>query len=410
MRDRTLPDTAPWGLARATLRLPRRRLRPLASGAFLAVLVSFAGPGIGGARADELFVRGDANQDGYVTLSDVYAILRSIYVRSSLACADAADVDDDGAVTRIDAFALIGALFFGQSSLLKPYPAPGPDPTPDGLGCASTSGQAGGFLDDTGDAICDDPEGGAEIDFLHFRGELLVAPGETGIRVPVYITTAGDLEALSVSLYAPPELVRIERIDFSYNFLETYGLRPGWARTFDLQRDEGFLAATLALSLGSDLATLPEAQSGLLGHVEISIAPEAPVGTRTALRFRTTPARGPYLAIRNELSRGGKPQGRRLCGLPIEVVSGESVFLRGDANRDRRANVVDVVAILRWLFGSADGTLPCLDAADVNDDGRVSLTDAAVLATYLFRRGPAPVLPFPTPGRDDTEDALGCES
>lgn len=409
MRDRTLSDTTPRGIARSRVRPALRRPSPTTSCAFLGALLFLACPGIRDARAQEAFVRGDANQDGHVTLSDVYAILRFLYLQSSLACGDAADVDDDGAITRIDAFALIGALYFGQSSVLKPYPDPGPDPTPDGLGCGSGLGRAGGFLDDTGDAICDDPDGGAEIDFLHFRGELSVEPGQTGIRVPVYITTAGDLEALSISLYAPPELVRIEAIDFSYNVLETHGLKPGWARTFEFQRDEGFLAATLALSLGSDLATLPEVQSGLLGHVELSIAPDASVGTRTALRFRTTPARGTYLAIRNELSRGGRPQGRRLCGLPIEVVSGREIFIRGDANRDRRVNVVDVVAILRWLFGSADGPLACLDAADVNDDGRLSLTDAAALATYLFRRGPAPVLPFPNAGRDDTEDALGCE-
>jgi hypothetical protein len=65
--------------------------------------------------------------------------------------------------------------------------------------------------------------------------------------------------------------------------------------------------------------------------------------------------------------------------------------------------------VLRALFipGTALG---CEDAADVDDDGHLTLTDAIALLNYLFRSGPAPPAPFPDCGTDPTADALECET
>jgi PKD repeat protein len=83
-------------------------------------------------------------------------------------------------------------------------------------------------------------------------------------------------------------------------------------------------------------------------------------------------------------------------------------FIRGDANRDLVFDVSDAVATLLHLFGGQ--ALTCLDAADVNDDESVSISDATYSLSALFRGGQLPPAPFPAPGVDPTGDGtLGCE-
>lgn len=382
----------------------------------------------------QFFRRGDANVDGQVALSDAFRILRALFQGAPLKCLDAADVDDDGEVTYGDVFRLITALFYHQTPPPEPFLNAGTDPTSDSIGCrqglfatpedlrpegegAGAGGLAGldELLGEDGASGCEDPGGGADIDFLHFRGELLVTPGETSVRVPVYMVSAGDVEGVTLSLYAPPDLLRLDAIDFSASYLNRSGLVPEWTHNYTGQQDDGFLVGTMAMSIGADIQTMPPARDDVLAHVTLSVAPDAPVGSHARILFRTTPGQGGFLPIPNEISRLGNAQARFVCGLSIDVVDGRDVFIRGDANRDRRVNIVDVITVLRALFFSGDGTnpgtlLPCRDAADVDDSGSVEVTDAISLANYLFGRGAAPVLPFPNAGRDwSDDDPLGCE-
>jgi hypothetical protein len=71
------------------------------------------------------FIRGDANNDGNVDISDVSAIL------GSPACPLAADVDDDGDVDSDDADYLQAYVFnpIGNPPPPAPFPDCGPDPT-----------------------------------------------------------------------------------------------------------------------------------------------------------------------------------------------------------------------------------------------------------------------------------------
>jgi len=95
------------------------------------------------------------------------------------------------------------------------------------------------------------------------------------------------------------------------------------------------------------------------------------------------------------------------------------LFVRGNVDssqaRDTRGvpsylpDPTDVILILRTVF-LGEGTLSCEDAADVNDNGRVDLSDAVSLLNHLFRGGPPPLSPYPDPGADaGLEDVLGCE-
>jgi hypothetical protein len=84
------------------------------------------------------------------------------------------------------------------------------------------------------------------------------------------------------------------------------------------------------------------------------------------------------------------------------------VFIRGDTNGDGLMDISDAVRILLGLF--VDGRyLPCLDAADYDDNG-VDLSDALKVLGFIFRwPPPAPAVPFPGWGADwFDDDALDC--
>lgn len=83
-------------------------------------------------------------------------------------------------------------------------------------------------------------------------------------------------------------------------------------------------------------------------------------------------------------------------------------FLRGDANRDGRIDVTDVVIQLRAMVAGDIHLLGCADAADADDDGRLGLPDALATLNFLFAAGE---IPSPGPGvsgPDPSCDPLDC--
>ncbi len=90
--------------------------------------------------APAYFIRGDANGDGHLDISDViYTLLflfRGDRLREPPSCLDALDANDDGRVNISDPTYLLNTLFRGGDP--PPYPGPpipGIDPTPDNLAC-----------------------------------------------------------------------------------------------------------------------------------------------------------------------------------------------------------------------------------------------------------------------------------
>ncbi len=84
-------------------------------------------------------------------------------------------------------------------------------------------------------------------------------------------------------------------------------------------------------------------------------------------------------------------------------------FRRSDANADGDIQLADAIYALEFLF--RDGLIPsCLKSTDVDDDGRLTVSDPIRVLLHLFggEAGIAP--PFPFCGRDLTADALDCAS
>lgn len=85
-----------------------------------------------------IFLRGDANTDGYLDISDAIFLLRYLFIGdSALLCSDAADTNDDGQIDISDAIFTLEYLFISQQGKTLPLPFPelGADPTVDNLGC-----------------------------------------------------------------------------------------------------------------------------------------------------------------------------------------------------------------------------------------------------------------------------------
>jgi len=82
------------------------------------------------------FIRGDADLEGGVELTDAVYTLNHLFLGGpALPCADAGDVDDDGVLNITDAVYTLSFLFLGGPPPAAPYPEAGLDPTEDGLTC-----------------------------------------------------------------------------------------------------------------------------------------------------------------------------------------------------------------------------------------------------------------------------------
>ncbi len=105
----------------------------------------------------------------------------------------------------------------------------------------------------------------------------------------------------------------------------------------------------------------------------------------------------------------------RIASDPVEIELTETLvkvtaaeFRRGDANLDGKVDISHSLAILGYLFlGAAEPG--CLDAADVDDNGKIEITDGDLVSVLLFLGGTAPIRPGPFGcGIDGFVDDSGC--
>ena len=89
------------------------------------------------AQCEQLFIRGDANANGELDLSDPLITLNFLYSGGdAVKCEDAADTDDNGVLELSDPVHTLQYLFVGDKTLPPPGETCGADLTADGIGCA----------------------------------------------------------------------------------------------------------------------------------------------------------------------------------------------------------------------------------------------------------------------------------
>ncbi|MEM7164419.1 MAG: hypothetical protein AAF581_03090 [Planctomycetota bacterium] len=97
-----------------------------------------------------------------------------------------------------------------------------------------------------------------------------------------------------------------------------------------------------------------------------------------------------------------------LLAAPLKPLAGAD-FIRGDATADGTLNISDAIFTLSYLvLGGAPP--PCMDGADIDDNGAVNIVDPVQLLHFLFAGFAMPAPPFPNCGNDPTMDVLDCAS
>ncbi|MBI4606958.1 MAG: hypothetical protein HY721_33765, partial [Planctomycetes bacterium] len=216
-------------------------LRPISPGVVALALGLVCGRPAALRSAD--FVRGDANQDGRITVADPHFVFGHIFRTSGdVSCDKALDFDDNGRVQLTDAVRTLMHLFEDRPAPPQPFPDPGPDPTDDDLPCESYGG--GQAIDDAAaemrvlDAVAEggtNPRASLVVSLSSTRslggyaGAIEVAAGAAGAGGVIdHLAYKRDLTGTDGRGYF---LVRLDRtaVTFAYvtAFTEAYYIAPG---------------------------------------------------------------------------------------------------------------------------------------------------------------------------------------
>jgi hypothetical protein len=337
-----------------------------------------------------VFLRGDVNGDGQVSLSDVITIRRWQFVGQGgpqPTCMDAADVNDDGEADFTDGIQIFFMLFvdngtWGTPSIPEPYPVAGVDVMPDSLGCESYTVTPAEVSDD-----------------VIRVGEVTASPGQE-VEVPIFITTSVPVDAFQIALSYDPNLFtpsgnNRDPLDFEGTVYAAFPPRHGTdpipqAGFLQSDAEEGVIVVGVVGDFVFDTYEIPPGEDLLVVKIRGTVSPAAIPGT--SIEF--TPTNGPDgrgvkapLNIRNELTYRGET--RFVSVLPemvpgrIGIVDDIAPFDRGDSNSDGKVDISDPVFLLWFLF--LGGNEPrCPDAADADDSGHLDLTDAVCVLSALF--------------------------
>lgn len=106
----------------------------------------------------QAFIRGDANSDGTIDLSDPISILSYLFTDGTLKCRDAGDANDSGGIDLADAIYDLSYLFADSLEPPSPFPECGLDPTEDALDCAASPSCIDPSDDTDGDGLTNEEE------------------------------------------------------------------------------------------------------------------------------------------------------------------------------------------------------------------------------------------------------------
>jgi hypothetical protein len=378
----------------------RSRLRSRFVAAVALLLASIAPVLWVRARADVPFLRGDINQDGNVSISDIQFFF-CFTLLCEAQCMDAADVDDDGQIRLTDMVRLLNFIFLGNGTIPAPFPDVGIDPSGDNWGCAWYEARAPQTTDD-------------RMELGHVSGR----PGDR-VSVTLSLASAETVNALQVVVrYDPKTFQPISprgELESSPFFQGTVFDPDHGSARFDggylsllTFPEEGILRIGLLPSIAQLFGIPPSNELAPILNILGTIPEDAEVDTVTELAFTVQSAQpqvvGTEVVAESVLDRTRVPGTLRAGSI---TVKGPPRFVRGDSNLDGTLEIADAIRILSFLFvGGAEPR--CGDADDADDDGARSMTDAIVILGFLFVGSRPPPAPWPDCGADPTEDALDC--
>ncbi len=356
----------------------------------------------GPVRGDDLFLRGDVNTDGQISISDSLMMRRWLFNGDRApTCHDSADFDDVGHLDISDQIGILRFAFLGGPAPPAPFPAAGPDPTSDEYACERY--------------VVVQPE---ETNDVLRIGDVSGSPGEN-VKIPVILSNSRELEAFQVVLAYDPAVITIpevlgDAILFADSLAGSYyenGTDPKYGFFFTVQPypADGMVVAAFIPSFINEGFELPAGDDQIVFHIVGTIAAGAPEGATVNLDPVNT-GYGPAV-LKNEVTHRGDARFVSLVpqavGGILHIVGDQTFFVRGDSNDDDKVDLSDAQFTLSFLFLglAAPG---CLDAADANDDNKVDISDPIRTLQVLFLGGTELPMPYPLSGADPTPDGLDC--
>ena len=343
------------------------------------------------------FLRGDANQDGVVSIADRIFIQRYHFVGGrEPSCLDSADFDDDGQITLVDYVSLaISVAAQDAEDIPGPFPTAGEDPTADDIDCDSYFVEAAPETEDI-----------VEI------GEIDGAPG-LEIDIPVRVVAGRKTEALELVIRYDPDLFEPIKVDFDDTYHEERREicgpgSSGLAELTAIPEDRVFVVTLVGSFLPRECA-LPVGESIAL-RIHGLVPTGAPTGSFAELTLVRDDSRyGPFglrtalVQIIDAISTGTLP--RTVDGGIHIIDPDDRRFERGDANGDSSFDIADPMYVASYLFLGGD-PLICPDAGAANDDGALDISDALAAVRHLFFGSPLGNPPLGVCRIDETADDL----
>ena len=350
------------------------------------------------------FIRGDviqlAGSAGTVDLNDGTTILGLLLTgnEGSLpesGCLDSADVNDNELVDLHDYIYLVDFRFNSGAPPSSPYPDPGTDTT------------------DTTIPSEPDPR------FSYALGTGAGGAGNTGISIPLTLTSEEPIRGLQVLLQYDPSLIRIDEMITEEGTLLSQESSEFIIASFDNTEGLAWIGVLKDFATpfwfhpgGGGDPDLPAGEDQLVSLLKCGIPVGAPKGT-AAIDFVDDivipgPQRSERPAMNNLIVLADGVVRPGTTGGSIEI---QTTFVRGDANFDTVVDISDSIYSLNRFF-SGGMPFPCEDAADANNDADLDLSDSIWTLNFLFMGGPQPPEPYPQPGVDPSDDgsgSIGCE-
>ena len=233
---------------------------------------------------------------------------------------------------------------------------------------------------------------GCSTSQFYIASGIQYASGQGDVELPVRALNTQALTAFSVSVCYDPDV-------FGFRGATVTGTRAaGAANIVVSDAQDGCVSVAVVYSYGCPASI--SAGDGAVLKLQLTVLQGAPVG-QTPITFTDRP---PSLNRMTLCDFSSITPG--LGSETIEILS--NGFVRGDYDASGSMTIADALAGL--YYGIGEGNPPsCEDAADLNDDGVIDVSDAVYSLGYQFGGGSAPHAPFPGCGDDPTSDDLDCD-